>query len=173
MGEKGSPEEIEAARLAVLEAYRANADELSRMAIVMTRNKALAEDILQEAFLRYFLTRMHGVEIANERDWLRKVVRHLIQDWKKALKSEDSVALEDAESTEAHTREPGARAFAWATRAARLLAPREQECLKLRAQGLAYIEIASTMQIQVGTVGALLNRAIQKIKQMQPLRRAE
>ncbi|MBZ5590932.1 MAG: RNA polymerase sigma factor [Acidobacteriia bacterium] len=173
MGEKTSPEEIEAVRLAVLEAYRVNADELSRMALVMTRNKALAQDILQETFLRYFLTRMHGDEIADERDWLRRVLRNLIQDWKESSRAEDSVALEEAESTEAQTREniePGERALNWAMKAARMLAPREQECIKLRAQGLAYTEIASAMQISVGTVGALLNRAIQKIKQTAPLR---
>jgi RNA polymerase sigma factor (sigma-70 family) len=172
MGEKPNPEQVEAVRLAVLEAYKVHAGELSRLAVVMTRNKALAQDILQETFLRYFLTRMHGDVIANERDWLHNVMRNLIQDWKQSLKSEDSVGLEEAESTEAQTREdePGRRMLTWAMKAARMLAPREQECIRLRAQGLAYAEIASAMQISVGTVGALLNRAIQKIRQTPPLR---
>ena len=172
MGEKPNPEQVEAVRLAVLEAYKVHAGELSRLAVVMTRNKALAQDILQETFLRYFLTRMHGDVIANERDWLHNVMRNLIQDWKQSLKSEESVGLEEAESTEAQTREdePGRRMLTWAMKAARMLAPREQECIRLRAQGLAYAEIASAMQISVGTVGALLNRAIQKIRQTPPLR---
>lgn len=168
MGERISPKEIEAVRLAVLEAYRVNGDEFSRMAIVMTRNKAMAQDLLQETFLRYLKTRMHGDEVANEHDWLRSAMRNLIQDWRKTLKSDYWVALEEAESTEVQTREgvePERSGLTRALKAARMLAPREQECIKLRAQGLAYAEIASAMQISVGTVGALLNRAIQKIRQ--------
>jgi len=172
MGEKPNPEQVEAIRLAALEAYKSHAKELSRIALVMTRNKALAQDVLQETFLRYYLTRMHGDVIANERDWLRNVMRNLIHDWKKSLKSEDSVGLEEAEDKETQTPEnkPERRALTWAMKAARMLAPREQQCITLRAQGLAYTEIASEMQISVGTVGALLSRAIQKIKQIPPLR---
>ena len=57
------------------------------MAMVATRHKALAQDLLQETFLRYFLTRMHGEEIADEGNWLRTVMRNLIVDWKKSLKA--------------------------------------------------------------------------------------
>jgi RNA polymerase sigma-70 factor (ECF subfamily) len=170
VGEKTNPAEIEAVRLAVVEAYKVHVEELSRMAMVATRHKALAQDLLQETFLRYFLTRMHGEEIADEGSWLGVVMRNLIQDWKKSLKAQDSVALEDAESTAAQTVDEEDGGLTWAVKAARILAPRERECITLRSQGLDYSEIASAMQISIGTVGVLLSRAIRKVKRTLPLR---
>jgi RNA polymerase sigma-70 factor, ECF subfamily len=170
VGERTNPADIEAVHLAVVEAHKVHSEELSRMAMVATRHKALAQDLLQETFLRYFLTRMHGDEIADEGSWLRAVMRNLIVDWKKSLKAEDSVALEEAEGTAAQTSEEKDRTLTWAMKAARILAPRERECITLRSQGLDYNEIASAMQISIGTVGVLLSRAIRKVKRTLPLR---
>jgi RNA polymerase sigma-70 factor (ECF subfamily) len=170
VGERTNSAEIEAVRLAVVEAYEAHAEELSRMAMVATRHKALAQDLLQETFLRYFLTRMHGEEIADESNWLRTVMRNLIMDWKKSLKQQESVALEEAEGTAVQTSDEKDRTLGWAMKAARILAPRERECITLRSQGLDYSEIASAMQISIGTVGVLLSRAIHKVKRTLPLR---
>ncbi len=140
------------------------------MALALTRNKALAQDVLQETFLRYFLTRMHGGGIDNERDWLRAVMRDLLADWRKSAKMQESIALEEVEDIpEQIPDDTRSGRLNWAKRAARILAPREQECVNLRSQGLAYSEIASAMQISVGTVGALLNRAICKLKQTRPV----
>lgn len=168
-----TPEEIEAVRMAVLAAYKENAVELSRVAVAMTRNRALVQDVLQETFLRYFLTRMQGEAIANERTWLHKVMRDLILDWKKSSEAQDLVALEAAEASAAQPRdetEPANRELPWAMKIARILAPRERQCISLRSEGLAYTEIATAMNISVGTVGALLNRAIQKLKRAIPAR---
>jgi RNA polymerase sigma-70 factor (ECF subfamily) len=166
--EKTKSPEIDAVRVTVLEAYKRHSSELSRVAASMTRNQTLTQDILQETFLRYFLTLIHGEEITDERAWLCMVTRDLILDWKKSLKTEALVALDDAEGSAAETRddqEPRDRGLLSAMRAAWILAPRERECLNLRAQGLAYHEIATAMQIEVGTVGAILNRAIRKLRQ--------
>jgi RNA polymerase sigma-70 factor, ECF subfamily len=170
VGERKNPAEIEVVRLAVVEAYQVHAEELSRMATVATRHKSLAQDLLQETFLRYFLTRMHGEEIADEGRWLRVVMRNLIQDWKKSVKSQESVALEDVEGTAAQTPDEKDHGLTWAMKAARMLAPRERECITLRSQGLDYSEIAGAMQISIGTVGVLLSRAIRKVKRTLPLR---
>ena len=170
MAEGSNPAKIEAVRLAVVEAYKAHAGELSRMAVTATRDKALAQDLLQETFLRYFLTRMHGEAIAGEGKWLQTVMRNLIADWKKSLREQDPIALEDAEGAAAQTTEEKEGELTWTVKAARILAPRERECIMLRSQGLDYNEIASTMQISVGTVGVLLSRAIRKIKRTLPPR---
>jgi RNA polymerase sigma-70 factor (ECF subfamily) len=170
VGERTNPADIEAVRLAVVKAYEAYAEELSRMAMVATRHKALAQDLLQETFLRYFLTRMHGEEIADESNWLHTVMRNLIVDWKTSLKEQEAVALEDVEGTAAQTSDEKDRTLSWAMKAARILAPRERECITLRSQGLDYNEIASAMQISIGTVGVLLSRAIRKVKRTLPLR---
>lgn len=46
------------------------------------------------------------------------------------------------------------------------LAPRELECVRLRAEGLSYAEIAEVLNIRSGTVGALLSRAFQKCRSL-------
>jgi len=160
------------AREAVLEAYERYANELARTALVLTRNEALAQDVLQETFLRYFVTRMHGDEIPDEGSWLHSVMRSLIQDWKKSAIGEDAVPLEEIEDTAQQTSQDEGfwnRQQTLTQWAARMLAPRERECINLRSQGLAYNEIASAMQISIGTVGALLNRAVSKLRQTIPI----
>ncbi len=172
-GTEPRPEEIEAIRLDVLAAYKRHVGELSANAASLARNSALAQDILQETFLRYFLARLHGEEIADEEAWLCRVMRSLILDWRKSSQEQGCVALDDAGGDLAETtknRQPGSLALAWISRTAQILAPREQECVNLRAQGLAYREIARAMQIDIGTVGALLNRAVRKLKRAQPIK---
>lgn len=166
---ESQPTDIERVRAAVLDAYRRHAGELSRLAMNMTRNRSLAQDVLQETFLRYFLTQMHGEVVTDERGWLWGVMRSLIADWKRSAALDSEVALEDAAGAPADEPEDdvaATRALPWVGKAARILAPREQECIQLRAQGLQYREIATAMQIDVGTVGALLNRAVRKLKQV-------
>jgi DNA-directed RNA polymerase specialized sigma24 family protein len=47
---------------------------------------------------------------------------------------------------------------------ARALAPRELECVRLRAEGLSYDEIAEVLDLRQGTVGATLARAHKKVR---------
>jgi len=165
---ESEPQDVDAVRSTVLEAYRRHAGELSRMAMAMTRNRSLAQDVLQETFLRYFMARMHGDNVTDERDWLCRVMRGVIADWKRSAALDTEVALEDAADAaqEPNSEESATRVLPWAAKSARILAPREQECIKLRAQGLEYREIATAMQIDIGTVGTLLNRAVRKLKQV-------
>jgi len=164
---ESQPPDIETVRAEVLAAYHSHSSVLSRMAMAMTRNRSLAQDILQETFLRYFLSRMHGDTVADERDWLCQVMRSLVADWRKANFLDTEVALDEAARAAAKEtgRPSGQKELPWSGKAARILAPREQECILLRAQGLEYREIASAMRIDIGTVGTLLNRAVNKLKQ--------
>jgi RNA polymerase sigma factor (sigma-70 family) len=163
-------EEVAVARQAVLEAYKAHAGDLTARAVVLTRNRGLAQDVLQETFLRFFLTKMHGEKIADEGAWLRRVMFSLIKDWKRSSNAEDLVSLQDVESMPAQNADERPSQATWFPLAARGLAPRELECLKLRVEGFDYREIASEMRIRIGTVGVLLNRAMQKIKQRSPVK---
>ena len=162
-------QQVDAIRFAVNQAYQRHSRELSRIAMTTTRNRSLAQDVLQETFLRYFLTLMHGDVVAKERDWLCRVMRGLIADWRSSTAPDTELSLEDCCDTPAGQSDDEAaegRVLPWASKAARRLAPREQQCIQLRAQGLEYREIATAMQIDIGTVGTLLNRAVQKLKQV-------
>jgi DNA-directed RNA polymerase specialized sigma24 family protein len=44
------------------------------------------------------------------------------------------------------------------------LSERELECLQLRTEGLSYEEIGEAMAVRIGTVGAMLSRAHEKIR---------
>jgi len=46
------------------------------------------------------------------------------------------------------------------------LTMREAECVRLRVEGLRYEEIAGVMGIRPGTVGALLARALKKLRKV-------
>ncbi len=165
---ESQPRDIEEVRAAVREAYHRHASVLSRLAMTMTRNRSLTQDVLQETFLRYFLSRMHGEAVMDELDWLSRVMRDLIADWKASHALDTEVSLDEADTStgKAESAASARKDLPWAGKAARILAPREQECIQLRAQGLEYREIANAMQIDVGTVGTLLNRAVHKLKQV-------
>jgi len=45
-----------------------------------------------------------------------------------------------------------------------MLAPREWQCVELRAEGFDYTEIATELAIRPGTVGSLLHRATEKLR---------
>jgi len=162
---------VEAVRLATLETYQQHAKELSRRGVALTRNTVLAQDVLQETFLRFFLAKMNDEKIVDERAWLMRVTLSLIRDWKRSANTLAFVSLQDAESTVTEAKEArdtGNPGTPWLPSAAQGLAPRELECLKLRAQGFDYREIAGSMRIRIGTVGVLLNRAIRKIRLRTP-----
>ncbi len=159
---------VETARRTVVEAYRHHWAELSRAAVAMTQNEAIVQDLLQETFLRYFVALNHGEQIRHEKGWLRQVLHNLIEDWRRSTRAHVLVALEDsggAAVDAARSDQPHAD-FDWIPKAEQMLAPREWECLQLRAEGCDYREIAVAMQIRVGTVGVLLHRATRKLRQL-------
>jgi len=44
------------------------------------------------------------------------------------------------------------------------LTPREYECIRLRTEGLGYEEIAIELRVKSGTVGAVISRAMLKLR---------
>ena len=56
------------------------------------------------------------------------------------------------------------RAADWIEATRQLLAPREWQCVQLRAEGFDYTEIATELAIRPGTVGTLLHRAAEKLR---------
>jgi RNA polymerase sigma-70 factor, ECF subfamily len=163
---------IEEVGQAVLAAYRRNAGELARTAASVARNPGVAEDAVQETFLRYFLSLAHGEIINDERAWLHRVMRNWLTDWVRSASVRSTMALDDVAEPLAGAPLDQTLTFRlhWLRKAAAALGRRERECIHLRAQGLEYGEIASEMKIRPGTVGALLNSAIRKLRQTLELR---
>jgi RNA polymerase sigma-70 factor (ECF subfamily) len=150
----------------VVAAYHQHAAGLLRYATSLARNGDQARDAVQEVFLRYFVERNYGRQIDNPRAWLYQVLRNHLLSRLQTASSQREVASDDIE------REPDQRCDPetllqrnqTAREIAATLSDRELDCLRLRAEGLSYDEIAETMSIRAGTVGALLTRVHKKLR---------
>lgn len=146
--------------------YRAQSAGLYRYAVALTRDRALAEDAIQETFLRYFVTCKEGRTIANPRAWLYHVLHNLLMDDRKRLGIRASTGLEAVVTHADRRHDPEERLHGeeLSLELRESLSGREMECLQLRIEGLGYREIADVLKIRPGTVGALLARALKKTK---------
>ncbi len=127
----------------------------------------LARDAVQEVFLRYFVERRYGREIESPRAWLYQVLRNYILDRMKAAPSQlecQSADIESIAASRQHSPEEMMERNQSAREIASSLSGREFTCLTLRGEGLSYSEIATVMEIRIGTVGALLARAQTKLR---------
>ena len=139
---------------------------LFRYAHSVTDDEDLARDAVQETFLRYFIQRQYGRTIENARAWLYQVMRNYIRDRMNAPAAKREVGGENLDSviSEAHTPEALVEHSQTAQQLAACLSDRELECLQLRTEGLSYEEIGVAMDVRIGTVGAMLSRAHEKIR---------
>lgn len=145
------------------ELFQDFSEPLFAYALSFGRDSCVAQDAVQESFLRYFLVRRRGEPVHNPRAWLARVLRNYLID----------ESRRDARKAELHLgagrMDPGPDPYSRARHeevrgALRLaLSPREWECLELRASGMKLKEIASAMGLRPGTVGVLLGRAARKV----------
>lgn len=150
----------------VTELYRSTAGNLLRYAMLLARNGSLAQEAVQETFLKFYVQRARGELRGGGRAWLFRVARNYILDQQKSLSAKTSVGLDEANNCQdnRHSPETAFERSEAVRRALRLLSPRELECLQLRNEGCTYKEIAAILGIEPGTVGALLARAAEKIR---------
>jgi len=150
----------------VIDLYQHNASGLFRFAEALVRDREMAQDALQEVFLRYFVARSSGQEIQNGKAWLYRVTRNYLLDRVKEAAFKNKASLEEAEVIPDGSSDPEQQYLRAFTRKQilRVLAPRELECLQLRAEGFDYQEIAKILGVRSGTVGATLARALSKIR---------
>lgn len=147
------------------ELYRAHAESMFRYGLLLTRNISLAQDAVQEAFLKYWIQRQQG-ELNDDRAWLFRVLRNYILDSQKAIGFRMSVGLEAAHACQDTNDTPQqvVEHSEAMRRLLKILSPRELQCVQLRAEGFSYKEIASILGIVSGTVGTLLARSAEKIR---------
>jgi RNA polymerase sigma factor (sigma-70 family) len=159
------------AREETIRAYELHAGVLLGYAHRLTRDDALAQDAVQETFLRLFLAQMQEECILNMRAWLHRVAHNYVCETLRSAAVSRAVPLEDAGEQQLQDERamPGAdRMTDWIEAARMMLAPREFECIELRAEGFDYTEIAAQLAIRPGTVGALLHRATEKLRNRLP-----
>lgn len=146
----------------VAASYHAHAAILLRYATTSSRSADIAWDAVQETFLRYFLARTGGEQIESTRAWLFRVLRNYLLDCFRSADARGEVSLTQMHSAFDPHQNPERAVLLQEVEDA--LSPRQLECLRLRAAGLSYEEIARVLRIRKGTVGALLARALRRVK---------
>ena len=152
----------------IVQTYDKHSTGLFRFALAFSKNWEVAEDALQEAFLRYFRARKLGQEIPNCRAWLYRVLRNQLLDRSRAFKARNEVSIQmlPGQSDSSPNPESDCLRSELARRIQDALTPREMECLQLRSHGLPYDQIAEVMRIRQGTVGAILAHALKKMRKL-------
>ncbi|MBZ5568571.1 MAG: RNA polymerase sigma factor [Acidobacteriia bacterium] len=150
----------------VTELYQSTAGHLLRYAFLLTRDGSLAQEAVQETFLKFYVQRASGALHSAGRAWLFRVIRNYILDQQKSLSARSSVSLDLARgcADKRHSPDKELERSEAVRQAFRLLSPRELECLQLRSEGFTYKEIGGILGIEPGTVGALLARGGDKIR---------
>jgi RNA polymerase sigma-70 factor (ECF subfamily) len=146
--------------------YEQNAAALTRYAMAITRSWDIAQEAVQEAFLRYFIARLKGEVDPQSRSWLFRVAHNYVMDRLKDYYTRNGLELAKAKGVaDPHSSlEDQIFLTEVADVALLVLSERELECLRLRSVGMCYKEIAEAMSIESGTVGALLARGLKKMR---------
>jgi RNA polymerase sigma-70 factor (ECF subfamily) len=129
-----------------------------------------AQEATQDVFLRLYTTlRKGGEPILNQRAWVFRTAHNLGL----TLRSREAGTLPFDPQLEATIADAGRgperslierEKMGRFHQAVSLLSPQQRQCLRLRAEGLKYEEIASTMAISVSTVYEFLRRAVTRLR---------
>ena len=140
---------------------------LFRYALHASGRTDIAEDVVQEGFMRLYLTLRDAQTVENPKAWVFTVVRHELArrsaDWLAALAATPLESLDTQRA--AHWREdPVALERSELDRLLGVLTAREEQVLLLRLGALKYKEIAGELGISTKAVCTLLSRALRKLQ---------
>ncbi|HEU4927772.1 MAG TPA: sigma-70 family RNA polymerase sigma factor [Vicinamibacterales bacterium] len=139
--------------------YQAHASAVHRFAVGLTGDRALADDLTEDAFVRLW-TASDEIRLPTVRAYLCTIVRNLhVSHLRKARRStplDDSLA--DPVDRVAAPLELRSQAEA-ALRALATLSPDDRETLLMRAADMSYAEIAQSLNISVTAAKVRVHRA--------------
>jgi RNA polymerase sigma-70 factor, ECF subfamily len=126
----------------------------------------VADDLLQEAYCRFFIRNPHGLDEAQTRSYLFRIATNLLHDrWRRS--GDDEQAIEDGQITETAAATPDEAARIDVQRAMRQMKPRERQLLWLAyAEGMSHAEIAAVTGLSSLSIRLLLFRARRKAASM-------
>lgn len=149
-------------------AYRDHGTSLHAFLVRLCGDRDLAEDLMQEAFLRLAQAPRH--DIVNVRSWLYRVGTNRYLDLRKVearraelLRGTPPEAQEDAQVEEEAGRRNAAQRL---QKLLSLLDERDRRLLLLRHAGLKHREIAEVLGTTTASVGTMLARSLQRARQL-------
>jgi RNA polymerase sigma-70 factor (ECF subfamily) len=143
---------------------------ISSFAFVLTKSEDMADEILQEVFVKLWLNRTKLVDVDNFNAWLHTIARNLVLDALKKIAREKNALLTWSLSAPAHGYEADQVIFSKENEkilqdAVQQLTPQQQEVYRLsKIQGLKNKEIASLLGISALTVKNHLVNAMRIIR---------
>jgi len=160
--------EIECQVMNLFDQFR---DSLLRYALSFGLSPHDAEEVTQEVFLALFRHLQMGRSRKNLRGWIFRVTHNLALKQRYANNARcETVDLGEVIAEQKNDPSPNPEEhLSSAQRRQRLLAVVEalpevdQNCIRLRAEGLRYREIAAVLEISLGTVSTSLTRSIARL----------
>jgi RNA polymerase sigma factor (sigma-70 family) len=153
--------------------YRTSRTALFHRAFALVQDRAAAEDLIQEAFLRLVSEIRRGGQIRSVLKWTSTVLRnialnHIEHAQVVSSVTVDGVAIEDlaalyrGPSVEQSLISEQRRAALETVLA--LLSSVERDCLLMFAEGCSYQRIADEKQIPYGVAAATVHRSLRRIR---------
>ncbi|MBB6142841.1 RNA polymerase sigma-70 factor (ECF subfamily) [Silvibacterium bohemicum] len=161
----------------VAEFYASRRQSLFGQAFAMVRNRALAEDLTQEAFAKLIVEVKGGGRIQSAVRWTSTVLRNLalnhLEHRKVSLRivEPDSQAQIDIAPDDTPSAEQVYIAKESRMRMQRVLSilePLERECVLMFAEGHSYKEIASQKDLTYGVAVDVVRRSLRKLRKRIP-----
>jgi RNA polymerase sigma-70 factor, ECF subfamily len=139
--------------------FAENRDSLVRYLRHQLGDYAVAEDIAQESFIRFFQARSQGEDVLQPRAWLFRVAHNLLIDYGRKKKPEllDADGWLRVGSMEARAE---VLALPW-----HKLTNLEFQCLQLRSEGLKFREVGEVLDLTISTVASYVARALKKLQE--------
>lgn len=154
---------------AFTELYGRHSPALLTFLVGLTGDRAMAEDLLQETFVRVYRARHNYEATGSFRAWLFTIGRRLVIDWRRSRKItwiDDATALETASAPERAEDRIEARDLIFRIEGAlNRLPPAQREVVLLsRYAALDTDEIARVTGQTPGAVRVTLHRALQRLR---------
>lgn len=161
--EVGTVERVEGGRLAGL--YERHSSEAVRLAYLLTGDLALAEDLVQDAFVRLAGRFLDFRDPDGFGHYLRRTVVNLVNSWFRRARVERAYVEREARAPGAVTGpDPAERDALWRT--LQHLNSRQRTAIVLRFyEDLSEEQTADTMGIPKGTVKSLVSRGLEAMRE--------
>lgn len=152
------------------ELYRKYYPELYRFAFQLTLSVEDCEDLVQETFTRLFKELKKNAFLSNPRAWLYKVLLNLTRkDYKRKSQMKElinNIEYENPISPDFQDNYIKNKKQALVFRALSQINERDRNLLILYHDGFSYTEMAEILEINPNSIGTILSRAIQKLKEI-------
>lgn len=150
--------------------YQEHFPMIHRLAAGIVRDEWLIQDLVQEVFVKFYLQLKAGEKIDFPKTWLYKVALrdslNLLEKQRRTdpLDNVQHFAIDNGDLIETKLEEQENKLQI--QHAIGLLKDNERALILLYSEGLSYKEISEISGVKLNSVGKLLSRALEKLKQI-------